>query len=317
LLTYVIFLYIYIYLKSDSQLEKPVEELPPLKVKDLPVINTDDPEAFYEVVAGLVNETKASSGVIWNSYEDLEHSALVTLRQEFPIPIFPIGPFHKYSSPSSSSSLLTQDQSSISWLDKQAPKSVIYASFGSIAAMNEAQFLEIAWSLANSKQPFLWVVRPGLVRGSEWLEPLPSGFLETLNGRGHIIKWAPQQDVLAHPAVGAFWTHNGWNSTLESICEGVPMICMPCFSDQKVNSKYVSHVWKVGLQLESGVKREEIERTIRRLMVEKEGEDIRDRISELKEKANLCLQQGGTSRESLDSLVTHISKLGSFTFKSH
>lgn len=162
-------------MKSDSQLEKRVEELPPLKVKDLPVVNTDDPEAFYEVVAGLVNETKASSGVIWNSYEDLEQSALVTLRQEFPIPIFPIGPFHKYSSASSSSSLLTQDQSSISWQDNQAPKSVIYASFGSIAALNE-----IAWGLANSKQPFLWVVRPGLVRGSEWLEPLPSA------------KWVPR-----------------------------------------------------------------------------------------------------------------------------
>lgn len=291
-------------------------EFPPLKVKDLPVIKTDDPEASDEVVAGLVNETKASSGVIWNSFEDLEQSALVTLRQEFPIPIFPIGPFHKYSSPSSSSSLLTQDQTSISWLDKQAPKSVIYASFGSIAAWNEAEFLEIAWGLANSKQPFLWVVRPGLVRGSEWLELLPSGFLETLNGRGHIIKWAPQQDVLAHPAVAAFWTHNGWNSTVESICEGVPMICMPCFGDQKVNSMYVSHVWKVGLQLESGLKREEIERTIRRLMVEKEGEDIRDRISQLKEKANLCLQKGGTSRESLDCLVSHISKLESFTFIS-
>lgn len=301
---------------QDSQLEKPVVEFPPLKVKDLPVIKTDDPEASDEVVAGLVNETKASSGVIWNSFEDLEQSALVTLRQEFPIPIFPIGPFHKYSSPSSSSSLLTQDQTSISWLDKQAPKSVIYASFGSIAAWNEAEFLEIAWGLANSKQPFLWVVRPGLVRGSEWLELLPSGFLETLNGRGHIIKWAPQQDVLAHPAVAAFWTHNGWNSTVESICEGVPMICMPCFGDQKVNSMYVSHVWKVGLQLESGLKREEIERTIRRLMVEKEGEDIRDRISQLKEKANLCLQKGGTSRESLDCLVSHISKLESFTFIS-
>lgn len=301
---------------QESQLEEPVADFAPLKVKDLPVINTEDPEVFYELVAGLVNETKASSGLIWNSFDDLEQPALATIRRHFSIPFFPIGPFHKYFLPSSSSSLLTPDESSISWLNKQAPRSVIYASFGSLAALREAEFLEIAWGLANCKQPFLWVVRPGLVRGSEWLESLPSEFLETLNGRGHIIKWAPQQEVLAHPAVGAFWTHNGWNSTVESICEGVPMICMPCFSDQTVNAKYVTDVWKVGLQLESGLKREEIERTIRRLMGEEEGREIRERISELKEKANLCLQQGGTSCQSLDSLVGHISKLESFVFKS-
>ncbi|KAM4093882.1 hypothetical protein ACB094_06G152900 [Castanea mollissima] len=301
---------------QDSQLEELVAELPPLKVKDLPVINTVYPDSYYEIVACMVNESKASSGIILNSFEELELSELDTLRQEFPIPIFPIGPFHKYFLTSSSSSLLAQDQSSIAWLDKQASKSVIYASFGSLAALSEAQFLEIAWGLANSNQPFLWVVRPGLVRGSEWLESLPSGFLETLNGRAHIIKWAPQLEVLAHPAVGAFWTHNGWNSTLESICEGVPMICMPCFTDQKVNAKYVSQVWKVGLQLENGLDRLEIERYIKRLMVEKEGEEIRDRISKLKEKAKFSLQQGGCSLQNVDSLVSHISKLESFVFQS-
>ncbi|KAF2318993.1 hypothetical protein GH714_012279 [Hevea brasiliensis] len=89
------------------------------------------------------------------------------------------GPFHKCS-PALSSSLLAQDQSCISWLHKQAPRPVIYVSFGSIAAITEAEFLEIAWGLANSKQPFLWVLLPGLVRGKEWLERLPNGLLEHL-----------------------------------------------------------------------------------------------------------------------------------------
>nr|POE60970.1 udp-glycosyltransferase 76f1 [Quercus suber] len=152
---------------QDSQLEEPVAELLPLKVKDLPVLNNVDPDSYYEIIVGMVNESKASPGIIWKSFEELEQSELDTLRQEFHIPIFAIGPFHKYNLSSSSSSLLAQDQSSISWLDKQAPKSVIYASFGSLAALSEAQFLKIAWGLANSNQPFLWVVRPGLVRGSE------------------------------------------------------------------------------------------------------------------------------------------------------
>ena len=85
----------------------------------------------------------------------------------------------------------------------------VSVSFGNVASIEEAEFLEIAWVLANSQQPFLWVVRPGTVSGSEWLEALPNEFLEEISGRGHIVKWEPQQQVLAHPATGGFWTHNG------------------------------------------------------------------------------------------------------------
>ncbi|KAH9754096.1 UDP-glycosyltransferase 76B1 [Citrus sinensis] len=249
-------------------------------------------------------------GIIWNSFEDLEQVELTTVHQQcyLSIPVFPIGPFHKYF-PAYSSSLLSQDQSSISWLDRQAPRSVIYVSFGSIAAINEIEFLEIAWGLANSRVPFLWVVRPGLASGAEWLEPLPKGFLEMVDGRGYIVKWAPQQQVLAHPAVGCFWTHSGWNSTMESICEGIPMICQPYFADQMVNSRYVSHVWRVGLHLEGKLEREEIERTIRRVMVEADGQEMRERAMYLKEKVDICLQQGGSSYQSLGRLTDHILSL--------
>jgi hypothetical protein len=80
--------------------------------------------------------------------------------------------------------------------------------------------MEMAWGLANSGKPFLSVVRHGLVLGVEKQE-LPEGFDSAVEGRGKVIEWAPQREVLAHPAVGAFWTHNGWNSTLESIYEDV------------------------------------------------------------------------------------------------
>ncbi|KAL9411568.1 hypothetical protein AB3S75_045212 [Citrus x aurantiifolia] len=289
----------------DSQSEAPVPELPPLGVKDNPVVETCYRETLHRLVTEATNQMKVSSGCIWNSLQDLELASLTKFQQDFPIPMFPIGPFHKFFS-ASSSSLLAHDQTSISWLDKQTPKSVIYVSFGSITAINETEFLEVAWGLANSKVPFLWVVRPGLVRGAEWIEPLPQGFLETLDGRGHIVKWAPQQEVLAHPATGGFWTHCGWNSTLESICEGVPMICQPCFGDQMVNARYVSDVWKVGLHLERKLERGEVERTIRRVMKEAEGQEIRVRIMILKEKLNLCLNQGGSSYQSLESLISYI-----------
>jgi len=299
----------------NVDLEEEVEEVAPLRVKDLPLIKTEEPEKYYEFLGKFLKGTKGSLGVIWNSFEGLESPALTKLSQEFSIPMFPIGPFHNYFPSSASySSFISQDQSCITWLDTKPPNSVVYVSFGSLAAITETEFLEIAWGLANSKHPFLWVVRPGLIKDSEWLEPLPSGFLENLEGRGLIVKWAPQQDVLAHSAVGAFWTHNGWNSTVESISEGVPMICMPFFTDQKVNARYVSHVWRVGLQLE---KRGEIERTIRRLMDNSdEAKEIRERALKLKEEAKVCLQQGGSSCSSLEALVTYILSLESFTFEA-
>ena len=306
---------IYIDIILECRLEEPVIEFPPLKVKDLPVIKSTNPDEFYEEISRVVSECKVSSGLIWNTFEDLEQSTLDTLSQQLSIPMFPIGPFHKYNLAYSSSSLLTEEQSSISWLNTQRQKSVIYVSFGSVAILSEAEFLEIAWGLANSEQPFLWVVRPGLVHGSKWLEALPNGFLENLGGRGHIVKWAPQQKVLAHWAVGAFWTHSGWNSTMESICEGVPMICRPSFIDQKVNAKYVSHVWKVGVQLENeNLERGEIERSIRKLIKEKEGEEIRCRASKLKDKAISCSEPGGSSYKSLDRLLNHILSLETITF---
>ncbi|KNA24613.1 hypothetical protein SOVF_013920 isoform B [Spinacia oleracea] len=295
------------YLSSQgSQLEEQVPELPPLKMKDIPILGTRDLEATYGLVCNMVEKTKASRGLIFNSFEELEGPALAMLKKDFHIPLFAVGPFYKQAQ-ASSGSLLTQERDCISWLNVHAPKSVLYISFGSIAAVDETDFLEIAWGLANSKQPFLWAIRPGLVRGLDGPAPLPNGFSETIAKQGRIVTWAPQDEVLAHPAVGGFFTHSGWNSTLESICEGVPMICLPCFGDQMVNARHVTDVWKVGLRFENGLNREDIENAIKRLLVEKEGNEMRQRLTCLKEKASLCLAAGGSSHRSLESLVAHIS----------
>ena len=187
----------------------------------------------------------------------------------------------------------------------------VSVSFGNVASIEEAEFLEIAWVLANSQQPFLWVVRPGTVSGSEWLEALPNEFLEEISGRGHIVKWAPQKEVLAHPSTGGFWSHNGWNSTLESICEAVPMICQPCFGDQRVNARYVSDVWRIGVHLENRLDRVEIARAVRKLLVETERQEKRERIVQFQKMADQCIRQAGSSYQSLTSLIRII-----FSFQS-
>ncbi|PKA57043.1 UDP-glycosyltransferase 85A5 [Apostasia shenzhenica] len=102
--------------------------------------------------------------------------------------------------------------------------------------MSSEQLVEFAWGLANSGYDFLWVVRPDLVKGENAV--LPPDFTEEVGGRGLIASWCAQEEVLAHPAVGVFLTHSGWNSTLESLCSGVPMICWPFFAEQQTNCKY-------------------------------------------------------------------------------
>ncbi|ERN11988.1 hypothetical protein AMTRI_Chr08g160810 [Amborella trichopoda] len=111
--------------------------------------------------------------------------------------------------------------------------------------MDTSQVTEMACGLANSGHPFLWVMRPGSVSGFKAAE-LPSGFMDQVGSHGIVVRWAPQKEVLGHRAVGAFWTHCGWNSVIESVCAGVPMACWPRFGDQKVNARLVCEMWRVG-----------------------------------------------------------------------
>jgi hypothetical protein len=261
-------------------------------------------ENFLQLLSKASN-IGTSSAIIYNTIDCLENSSLAKVQQQCQVPTFAIGPMHRIAS-ASSSSLLEEDSSCLAWLDKQSSNSVIYVSLGSSTYMDVKELVEMAWGLANSQQPFLWVVRPGSVFGVEWIEALPEGFKENIGERGYIVKWAPQKKVLAHSALGVFFSHCGWNSTLESICEGIPMICKPCYGDQGVNARYVSHIWRVGLELEGELERGEIERVVRKLMVDEEGKEIRMRGKNLKERIEVCTRDDGSSNNSLNELIKMI-----------
>jgi hypothetical protein len=158
-----------------------VPELEALKLKNIIESAAGNP-TLLELRAIMTETTKNASAIIVNTIHFLEQKTLTKVQEYFGIPIFPVGPFHKLA-PSSSSSQLEEDTNCISWLDKQAPESVIYVSFGSMTSMDENELLEIASSLANSEQPFLWVVRPGSVRCLEWVEELlPKSFWKRVEG---------------------------------------------------------------------------------------------------------------------------------------
>jgi len=120
--------------------------------------------------------------------------------------------------------------------------------------MTPHQLLEFDWGLADSKKPFLWIIRPYLVIGSSFISS--SKFENEILDRGLIASWCPQEKVLNHPLIGGFLSHYGWNSTIESICIGVPTLCWPNFADQPTNCRYICNEWEIGIETDTNVKRE-------------------------------------------------------------
>ncbi|KAL6592951.1 hypothetical protein ACP70R_049247 [Stipagrostis hirtigluma subsp. patula] len=288
---------------QEAHKDDPVDELPPFRVKDLQRIDTSSLADFAGLLGNIVAAARQSSGLIFNTFDAVEASEVEKIRDDMAVPVFAVGPLNKLS-PSVRSSVLPQDRSCLDWLDTQAPGSVLYVSFGSLAAMDPHEFVELAWGLASCKRPFLWVARPALVRGFESGE-LPDGLQEEIRDRGRIVDWAPQEEVLAHPAVCAFVTHCGWNSTTEGVSEGVPMICRPCFGDQMGTARYVCDVWRVGVEVEVGaqLERGKIQAAVEKLMDGEEGKEVRERMKDLKQMADKCVKECGSSHVAFASLV--------------
>lgn len=204
--------------------------------------------------------------------------------------------------------LFQLDSSAIGWLKQKPAGSVIYVSFGSMVCFSTEQMKEIALGLMGSGSNFLWVI-PDLERKNipkELVEEMSSG------GRGLVVNWIPQLEVLSNRAVGCFLTHCGWNSTLEALCLGVPMVAMPQWTDQPVNAKFVEDVWKVGIRVEVDengiVTREEIESCLREAMEKDLGREMRINAKKWKELAIEAVSQGGTSDNDINEFVNMLKR---------
>ncbi|XP_042506754.1 scopoletin glucosyltransferase-like [Macadamia integrifolia] len=208
-----------------------------------------------------------------------------------------------------------EDDECLSWLNSKKPNSVLFVSFGSVVRFTASQLIEIAMGLEASGCSFIWVVRAKDEGEQRWM---PEGF----EGKGLIIRgWAPQVLILDHPAVGGFVTHCGWNSTLESVSAGVPMITWPIFAEQFNNEKLVTQVLRIGVSVgahewrvggfvggeRAAVKREDIEKAIEQLMGDgEEAEQMRTRAMELKEMGRRAVEAGGSSYIDLTALIEEL-----------
>ncbi|PWZ26667.1 UDP-glycosyltransferase 72B1 [Zea mays] len=298
-----------------------------LRREDLPSGFRDSKESTYAQLIDAGRQYRTAAGILANAFYEMDPATVEEFKKaaeqgRFP-PAYPVGPFVRSSSDEGSVS-----SPCIEWLDRQPTGSVVYVSFGSAGTLSVEQTAELAAGLENSGHRFLWIVRMSSLNGehsddmgrnycdrgdendNDPLAWLPEGFLERTRGRGLAVSsWAPQVSVLSHPATAAFVSHCGWNSTLESISSGVPMVAWPLFAEQRVNAVDLSE--KVGVALRLRVRpddglvgREEIAAVVRELMEGEDGRAVRRRTGDLQQAADLAWAPDGSSRRSLEEVVS-------------
>ncbi|XP_016514126.1 nuatigenin 3-beta-glucosyltransferase-like [Nicotiana tabacum] len=214
----------------------------------------------------------------------------------------------------------------LNWLEKQEHNSVLYVNFGSMVRFPNDQLSEIALALEAANCPFIWVVREqeknqedGENGHFNWW---PNGFKENIvekNKMGLIIQgWAPQVLILKHRSIGGFLTHCGWNSILEALTVGLPLITWPLFSENFYSEKLLEQlglgigvgadVWNSGFIVSSPVvSKEKLELAIKCLMCDSEkSREIRQNAKLMAEKLKSAAEEGGSSHSQLIALIEEI-----------
>ncbi|KAL5857907.1 hypothetical protein ACOSQ3_005365 [Xanthoceras sorbifolium] len=280
---------------------------------------------------GKPDQDNNSFGVVVNSFYELEPAYVDYFRKDLGNKAWLVGPVslcnrNVEDKAERGQKTTIDEQRILSFLDSKEPNSVLYISFGSLARLAPAQLLEIAHALEASNKPFIWVVGKifqdgGNENGNEenWF---PSGFQDRIgeSKQGLIIRgWAPQLLILEHAAVGGFMTHCGWNSTLEGVCAGVPMITWPITAEQFSNEKLIADVLRVGVKVGSvdwmswsdepraAVGRDKVEGAVNRVMGDgEEAAEMRRRAGEMGEKAKRAVEEGGSSYMDAHALIQEL-----------
>uniref|UniRef100_A0A8I6YHV1 Glycosyltransferase n=1 Tax=Hordeum vulgare subsp. vulgare TaxID=112509 RepID=A0A8I6YHV1_HORVV len=279
-----------------------------LRRRDLPrgLYCTDqgDGDPLVLKFAEVIGRTSKACALIFNTAASMERPVLAHLASGTS-DVFAVGPLHARSSSAASASLWREDDGCMAWLDGHEDRSVVYVSMGSLAVITHEQFTEFLSGLAATGYAFLWVLRPGMVQlASSALLREAVGAAE--GGKGRVVEWAPQRDVLRHRAVGCFLTHAGWNSTLECAVEGMPMVCWPFFVDQQTNSRFVGAVWKTGLDMKDVCERGVVERTVREVMA---SDEIKAAAQAMAQQLKHDVAEAGSSSSELERLVRFIREL--------
>ncbi|KAF0920416.1 hypothetical protein E2562_034864 [Oryza meyeriana var. granulata] len=267
-------------------------------------------------------EEMRSDGKIMNSFQELEILYIESYKQATGKKVWTVGPMclcHRDSNTMAArgNKASLDEPKCLQWLDSNKPGSVIFVSFGSLVSTAPEQLVELGLGLEASNRPFIWVIKAGnkFPEVEEWLA---DGFEERVKDRGMIIRgWAPQMMILWHQAIGGFMTHCGWNSIIEGICAGVPMITWPHFAEQFLNEKLVVDHLKIGMEVgvkgvtqwgseqkEVKVTRNAVETAVSTLMNDGEAaQEMRMRAKDFGVKARRALEEEGSSYNNIRLLI--------------
>ncbi|XP_059443696.1 anthocyanidin 5,3-O-glucosyltransferase-like [Corylus avellana] len=287
--------------------------LPPTLASDMPQTALDRNSKVYEYSLNTGINMAKSNGLIVNTFDQLERKAIGAISDGLCVPdgptppIFCIGPLISGSNQDGDD----DQHECLNWLNSQPSQSVVFLCFGSMGLFSAKQLREMAVGLENSGLRFLWVVRnppPEKNKEPNLDELLPDGFLERTKERGFVeTQWAPQVEILSHGSVGGFVTHCGWNSVLEAVCGGVPMVGWPLYAEQRMTRLVLVKELKVALTVngsEDGlVSAAELEKRVRELMDSEAGKEVRERVSCMRDDAVAAVKEGGSSRVALAKLA--------------
>lgn len=283
-----------------------------LQQGDLPSF-PDDPEVVLEFMSSQFSNLENVKWIFINTFDSLESKVVNWMAKTLPIktvgPTIPSayldGRLKDDKAYGLNVSKSNNGISLIQWLDSKETASVVYISFGSLVILLEEQVKELTYLLRDTAFSFLWVLRE-----SE-LEKLPKNFIQDTSERGLIVNWCCQLQVLSHEAVSCFVTHCGWNSTLEALSLGVPMIAIPQWVDQTTNAKFIADVWEVGVRVKKNEKgivtKEELEASIRKVVVQGERpNEFKQNSIKWKELAKEAVDEGGSSDKHIEEFVQAI-----------
>nr|AFJ52920.1 UDP-glycosyltransferase 1 [Linum usitatissimum] len=293
----------------------------PFPNADLPDSYLDKKDAYKWMLHVHERISADAAGIMINSFMELESEIFKALTEErsrtgFGPAVYPIGPVPRLESDEDLVKLSNESIECLKWLDKQPESSVLFISFGSGGKQSQAQFDELAHGLAMSGKRFIWVIKPpgnNIVEVTDSIVPssfLPKGFLEKTKRVGLVIPgWAPQIRILNHGSTGGFMSHCGWNSSLESITNGVPVLAYPNQAEQRMNAVVWAEDAKVALRIDESigkdgiVGREEIAGYVTAVLDGEEGKLLRRKVKELKAAANTAIGNDGSSTKSLDQVA--------------
>ncbi|KAJ7955755.1 UDP-glycosyltransferase [Quillaja saponaria] len=279
---------------SECQILNSIHGFSAVSVADLPegiVTDIESPFAILAYKMGVM--LPCATAVAINSFEEVDPICVNELKSRFQ-KFLNVGPFSLASPPPP---MISDDHGCIEWLDKYKTASVTYISFGTVITPPPHELAALAEALEVCKFPFLWSFRGNPE------EKLPNGFLERTKTYGKFVPWAPQLQILGHGSVGAFVTHCGWNSVLESIICGVPMICRPFFGDQRLNTQVLEKVWGIGIGIENHVITKKGAVKALKSTLSREGKKMREKIGRFKEPAMKAVEPNGSSTENFKTLL--------------